>query len=118
MRPLERVICRAFGGFLRSGESDLQRDRRRHIPVPHSLCGRPIRVVIDCDDPYERLIFVNGIKFGTIDSSLTITLEKAPKSLELSLRLLGEPPLSRHAPSTIGPITVAISEATRILVNP
>ena len=123
MRPLERVICRAFGGFLRSGESDLPRDRRRHISVPHSLRGRSVRVVVDCDDPYERLIFVNGIKFGTIDSSLTITLEKAPKSLELSLRLLGEPPLSRHAPSTSGPstsssITVAISEATRTLVNP
>jgi hypothetical protein len=113
MRPLERIICRAFGGFLRSGESDLPRDRRRHIAVPHSLRGRCIRVEVDCGDAYERLIFVNGIKFGTIEKKLTITLDHAPKSLEISLRLLGEPPQT-----ALSPITVTISEVTGMLTTP
>jgi hypothetical protein len=113
LRPLERFICRAFGGFLRSGESDLPRDRRRHITVPHFLRGRSIQVRIDCDDPYERLIFINGIKYGTIEKSLTINLEHAPKSLEISLRLLGEPP---HA--ALNPITVSINEGLGMLTTP
>lgn len=113
MRPLERVICRTLGGFLRSGESDLPRDRRRHIAVPHSLRRSSIRVLIDCDDPYERLVFVNGIKYGTIEKKLTITLEQAPKSLEISLRLLGEPPRT-----ALSPITVTINEVPGVLTSP
>jgi len=118
MRPLERVICRTLGGFLRAGELDLPRDRRRHVEVPLSLRDRSIRVQIDCDDPYERLIFVNGIKFGTIDKCSTITVDAASKSLEISLRLLGEPPQSRAKPTTTSPITVTISDVTAMSTTP
>lgn len=113
MRPLERVICRTVGGFLRSGELDIPRDRRRHIPVPQSLRGRFVRVDIETTDHDERMVFVNGIKFGTITTKASIHLNSAPRSLEISLRLLGDPPSRPSAP-----IRVTVSEETTPWMQP
>ncbi len=107
MRPLERVVCRTVGGFLRSGEFDHPRDRRRHIDVLRHLRGRCIRVDIESRDHNERLVFINGTKFGTIATKASIHLNSAPRSLEISLRLLGDPPSQPSAP-----IRVTVSEET------
>lgn len=92
IRHLERLVVRACGGFLREGSIDLPRDRRRKVVFPRDLQGHPIKIQITCRDPYARLLFINGVSYGVLQACSAITLTCSAPSLELSARLLGEPP--------------------------
>jgi len=92
VRHLERLACRALGGFLRAGSVDLPRDRRRKIVIPRELHGRPVKIQITCPDPYARLLFIDGVSHGVLHRFSSVTLACAGPSLEVSARLLGEPP--------------------------
>ena len=96
--PVERVVARTVGGFLRSGSLDTPRDRRRRIEVASGLRGRPIDLRITSADPYARWIFIDGVSHGFVENSTTIRVERAPASMEVSLRLLGDPPSLELAP--------------------
>lgn len=100
-RPLERIVHFTFGGFLRSGHLDFGRDRRFRFDIPSHLHRRPIRITVMCEDPYERMIFVNGIRRGAVESRTAFDLDSAPRSVEISLRLLGDPPTSSVLPTHI-----------------
>ena len=101
LRPLERVVCRTFGGFLREGSLENPRDRRWRIEVPQVLRGRMVEMRVTCADPYARLLFVDGVSHGVLDRVATIRLERAPRIFELSLRLLGDPPTIELAEVTV-----------------
>jgi hypothetical protein len=105
LRPVERLIARTLGGFLQGGALDTPLDRRRKVEVPTQLHGRPIELRITCADPYARLIFVDGVSHGVLEQSTTIRVQRAPRSMEVSMRLLGEPPSI-----TLAPIDVAVVE--------
>ena len=96
--PVERLVARTVGGFLRSGSLDTPRDRRRKIEVAWELRGRPIDLRITCADPYARWIFIDGVPHGFVEHSTTIRVQRAPDSIEVSLRLLGDPPSLELAP--------------------
>jgi hypothetical protein len=51
------------------------------------------------------LIFVDGVSHGVLEQSTTIRVQRAPRSMEVSMRLLGEPPSI-----TLAPIDVAVVE--------
>lgn len=103
IRPIERAICLGLGGFLRNGVCDLPRDRRWHFEVPRSLRGRQVRLVIESGDPLERVVFINGIEYGSVAKRASVHLKSAPRTIEVSLRLFGDPPPFHH-----GPINIAI----------
>lgn len=101
LRPLERAVSVLFGGFLKSGELHIPRDRRLRVPIPGELQGQAVVVHIECPDPYARLLFVDGVSHGIVDEEASLRLLHAPSSIEVSMRLLGDPPEAPLAPITI-----------------
>ncbi len=101
LRPIERAVFQTFGGFLHEGSLDTARDRRRRIEVPPVLWGRMVEVRVTCADPYARLLFVDGVSQGVLNRAAKIRLERAPRTFELSLRLLGDPPSTELAKVTV-----------------
>ncbi len=91
LRPLERLVSQTVGGFLREGALDLPRDRRRRVVIPHHLRGHAVRLTVTCADPYARLLFVDGVSHGVIQGVAHVSLDQVRGSIELSLRLLGDP---------------------------
>lgn len=107
LRPLERAICRVLGGFVVTGSIDLPRDRRLRVHVPPILHGRSATITLTCPDDYARLLFIDGRSHGVIDGDATVRLTAAPRSVEVSMRLLGSPP---HA--DMSPLDVRISPSS------
>lgn len=101
LRPLERAVSVLFGGFLKSGELHIPRDRRLRVHIPNELQGQTVAVHIECPEPYARLLFVDGVSHGVVDKEASLRLLHAPSSIEISMRLLGDPPESPLAPITI-----------------
>lgn len=94
MRPVERAVSVSLGGFLRAEglSADLGRDRRRRVVTPQVLRGGPVEVTITSGDPYAQLLFIDGVSHGVIQGTARVRLDNVPSSLEVSLRLLGDPP--------------------------
>ena len=98
LRPVEQLVARTLGGFLHRGSLDTPQDRRGKIEVPLGLRGQPIDLRITCADPYARLVFVDGVSHGVLEYATTIRVQRARDSIEVSLRLLGDPPSLELAP--------------------
>lgn len=106
LRPLERLVSQTVGGFLREGALDLPRDRRRRVVVPHHLRGQAASLTVSCGDRYARLLFIDGVSHGVIDGVATVTLHRAGRSVEVSLRLLGDP-----VSTAMGEVHIAVESA-------
>lgn len=94
MRPVERAVSIRLGGFLRTegASADIGRERRRRVATPLGLRGGPVEVTVTARDPYAQLLFIDGVSHGVIQGTACVRLENAPSCLEVSLRLLGDPP--------------------------
>lgn len=106
LRPLERVVSQTVGGFLRSGALDLPRDRRRRVVFAHHLRDQAVTLTVTCGDPYARLLFIDGVSHGIIQGVATVTLPRAGRSVEVSLRLLGDP-----VSTTLGQLHIEVESA-------
>jgi hypothetical protein len=112
MRPIERAVTVGFGGFIKpqGTSADLGRDRRRRVVTPPHLRGRPVVVTVISGDPYAQLLFIDGKSHGVLDGTARVRLSDAPPALEVSLRLLGDPPEMR--------MVRAVRDDVRIVIAP
>ena len=61
---------------------------------------------VACQDPYARLLFIDGVSHGVIDQAASVRLMIAPESIEVSMRLLGDPPAN-----ALGTVSINVTSA-------
>ena len=103
LRPLERAVMTAVGGFLTETPSSvaLQRELRVRVGVRSELIGRPAKLLIRCSDARARVLFVNGESVGVLTGEAGVWLDRLPGILEISARFLGDPSPRRDDPGTL-----------------